>query len=317
MTDPAEWALPEWTATPDRLRDALADPAETSGEALLLDRRCATAVWLSLQLGRPLLVEGPPGVGKTQLARTLAATSGRHLEVLHCHEGLEVHDAVYEWDHARQLLHLEARRLELTGGATDASTTPSVDLVDQLHSEQFLVERPLLASLRPGRPSVLLIDEVDRSEESFEALLLEYLDRFEVTVPGLGTFASDVDPWVVLTSNDTRELTGAIRRRCFRVEFGYPDETTEREILQRRVPGLALALAERLPVALARLRTGGLSGPPGVSEGIDWASSLAALGMDSLDDDGTLDALPALLKIGADTETVRREPTRWFGDGPD
>jgi len=306
--------VPEWAATPDRLRATLADPEATGGEALLLDRRCVTAVWLSLELGRPLLVEGPPGVGKTQLARTLAAVSGRHLEVLHCHEGLEVHDAVYEWDHARQLLHLEARRHHTTMAAPDAAS--DAEVVDQLHSEEFLVERPLLASLRPGRASVLLLDEVDRSEEAFEALLLEYLDRFEVTVPGLRTFAAEVRPWVVLTSNDTRELTGALRRRCLRAEFGYPDEATERELLRRRVPELDHGLADRLPGVLARFRSGGLIGPPGVSEGLDWAASLAALGVDSLDAEETIDALPALLKFGADTELVRRDRTRWLGDGP-
>ncbi len=287
MTPTGSAAGADPSPTPDDVR------RELDAAGLLLSRTDATAVWLARTLERPLLVEGPPGVGKSELARSLARASGRELVVLHCHEQLDREEAVHAWDHAGQLLHLELIKAGL-GDAAGAGTT------DVLHGEAFLIERPLLRALRAPDGAVLLIDEIDRSEEAFEALLLEFLDRFELTIQGVGTIAATVRPWVVLTSNDTRQLTGALRRRCLRAGFTYPDAPTEAEILRRRVPDADPAVVDAVVAVLHRLRSAGLRHPPGVSDGIDWMRALVALGIDRLDDDRVPDTLPVVLKTGPD-----------------
>lgn len=282
-------------ADPPALRDAL-DQA-----GYLIGNRDAVAVWLAMTLERPLLVEGPPGVGKTELARALARTFSRRLISLPCHEGLDQNRAVFEWDHARQLLHLESVRR-----SPRATSTPVAALDDEgIYAERFLLERPLLAALRSPDPVVLLIDEIDRADESFEALLLEFLDRFEITVPEIGTISTSSVPTVILTSNDTRDLADATRRRCLRLGLGYPEPEAERQILRRAVPHLDAALGDHLLAVLGRLRASGLRRPPGVSEGIDWARAVEALGRRTLDDDTVLDTLPVILKHDVDVMAIR------------
>ena len=287
MTAPGTAGSTAPAPTPDDVR------RELGAAGLLLSRAQATAVWLARTLERPLLVEGPPGVGKSELARALARSSGRELVVLHCHEQLDREEAVYAWDHAGQLLHLEQIKAGLAHDAGSMAT-------DALHGEAFLIERPLLRALRAPTGAVLLVDEVDRSEEAFEALLLEFLDRFELTIHGLGTVTAAVRPWVVLTSNDTRQLTGAVRRRCLRAGFTHPDAATEAEILRRRVPEADAPVVDAVVGALHRLRSAGLRHPPGVSDGIDWTRALVALGIARLDDERVPDTLPVVLKSGPD-----------------
>ena len=216
------------------------------------------------------------------------------------------------WDHAAQLLYLERQRINAglgTPSALGSTQLGSTQLgsVDVLHTDEFLIERPLLKALRAGGGAVLLIDEVDRTEESFEALLLEFLDRFEVTINGVGTVTAKVKPWVILTSNDTRELTGALRRRCLRVAFGYPDRETECAILRRRT-SISKETCRWIVAALGRLRHASLRNPPGVSDGIDWSLALTALGITDPTDPDVVDTLSVVIKTGDDLHVVE---ARW------
>jgi MoxR-like ATPase len=254
-----------------------------AGQGYLADRALATAVYLAATLEQPLLLEGEAGVGKTEVARAFAGASGARLIRLQCHEGIDVHHALYEWDYQRQLLAIRA-----------AEHGTPVDL----YSERFLLRRPLLQALEASEPVVLLIDEVDRADDEFEAFLLELLSDFQVSIPELGTITAQRRPLVVLTSNRTRELHDALKRRCLYHWIDYPDLEREIEIVRTRLPGVPEQTAQRVCQAVAQLRAQELYKVPGVGETIVWARALAAV--------GDLDAsLGAVLKVKEDVERVR------------
>jgi MoxR-like ATPase len=256
-----------------------------SGQKYLADRALATAVFLAADLEQPLLLEGEAGVGKTEAAKALAGATGARLIRLQCHEGMDLHHALYDWDYPRQLLALRAAE----GGAA----------VGELFSREFLLRRPLLEALEHDGPVVLLIDEIDRADDEFEAFLLELLSDFQVTVPELGTVVARGRPLVVLTSNRTRELHDALKRRCLYHWIDYPSAEREGEIVRARIPGVPEAIADRVCAAVERLRGEELYKLPGVGETIDWARALVALGSDSLDD-----TLGVALKVREDIERV-------------
>lgn len=252
-----------------------------------------------MRLRRPLLLEGEAGAGKTEVAKTLARLNGAKLLRLQCYEGIDVSQAVYEWDYARQLLHLKAAE---TGGAEAVAAAE-----DELFSERFLVRRPLLQALdtRDGPPPVLLIDEIDRADDEFEAFLLEILSDFAVTVPELGTFAAEVPPLVVLTSNRTRDLHDALKRRCLYHWVDHPGVDREVAIVRLRVPEASERLARRVAAAVEALRGLDLYKPPGVAETIDWARALAVLGEPNLADLDIEHTLGWVLKYREDIEKAR------------
>ncbi|MGA0357219.1 MAG: AAA family ATPase [Ilumatobacteraceae bacterium] len=257
----------------------------------LADRGLATASHIALTLGRPLLLEGEVGVGKTELAKTMAAMYGRDLIRLQCYEGIDAGQALYEWDYARQLLKVRAS----DGG--DGS-------IDHLFTDEFLVERPLLRAVRAGAQCVLLIDEIDRADDEFEAFLLEVLSDFQVTVPEIGTIEAPSAPIVILTSNRTRELHDALKRRCFYHWIGFPAREREIDIVMSRIPGVAAAMAEQVVDAVNRLRDMDLAKPPGVAETLDWTESLRVVGADALDEQVVLDTIGAVVKDRDDLEVV-------------
>jgi MoxR-like ATPase len=291
---------------PDGVRAALAD------HGYLADEGLSTAVYLAVVLRRPLLLEGEAGVGKTEVAKVLSRWTGGELVRLQCYEGIDVAQAVYEWDYSRQLLHL--RTAEARG--TAAGQPPGPDLEDELYSERFLVRRPLLQAIAPSAtgsadraadqpPPVLLIDEIDRADDEFEAFLLEILSDYAVTVPELGTFRAETPPVVVITSNRTRDVHDALKRRCLYHWVEHPDFEREVAIVRLRAPGVGEALAEQVAAAVEQLRTLGLYKPPGVAETIDWAEALAALGRSKLDEDAVTLTLGSVLKYREDAERVR------------
>ena len=274
----------------------------------LADEGLATAVFLALRLRRPLLLEGEAGVGKTEVAKALATWSGGELIRLQCYEGLDASQAVYEWDYSRQLLHLRA--VEAAGVA---SGTEVSEITDELYAERFLVRRPLLRSLSSvdGLPPVLLIDEVDRADDEYEAFLLEILSDYAITVPELGTFRAEVPPIVVITSNRTRDVHDALKRRCLYHWVQHPDVEREVEILRVRAPHVPAALARDVAVVAAELRDMGLYKPPGVAETLDWAEALVLVGVDDLDEAAFEMTIGALLKYREDQDRLR---SRGFGD---
>jgi len=265
----------------------------------LADEGLATAIFLALTLQRPLLLEGEAGVGKTEVAKVLARITGADMLRLQCYEGIDVAQAVYEWDYSRQLLHLRA--VEASG------TTDLHALEDELYSERFLVRRPLLRALdHDGAvPPVLLIDEVDRADDEFEAFLLEILSDYSITVPELRTFHATVPPVAVVTSNRTRDVHDALKRRCLYHWIGHPDFERELAILRVRAPEVSERLAREVAGAVEALRSVELYKPPGVAETIDWAHALAALGATTIDEGAIEVTLGAVVKYREDQERTR------------
>ena len=257
-------------------------------------------VFLALRLQRPLFLEGEAGVGKTEVAKVLARWTGGELLRLQCYDGIDVSQAVYEWDYARQLLHLRAAENRGESGS---------DVEDELYSERFLVRRPLLQAIAGATPAgatpVLLIDELDRADDEFEAFLLEILSDYTITIPELGTFRAERPPIVVITSNRTRDVHDALKRRCLYHWVEHPDFEREVRIVELRVPGIDRELASQVASAVARLRTMGLYKVPGVAETIDWAQALQALQAGKLDETVVGLTLGSVLKYREDAERVR------------
>ncbi|MFL5211539.1 MAG: AAA family ATPase [Microvirga sp.] len=263
------------------------------------DRPLATVLFLALRLGRPLFLEGEAGVGKTEIAKVLSAALGRRLIRLQCYEGLDVASAVYEWNYAGQMM---AIRLAEAGGEVDRGRLES-----DLFSDRYLVRRPLLQALEPdpAGPPVLLIDELDRTDEAFEAFLLEVLSDFQVTIPELGTVKAEQPPIVIITSNRTREIHDALKRRCFYAWVDYPDAERELRVLRLRVPGVAERLSREVVAFVQRLRGKDLFKQPGVAETLDWAQALQALDKDALDGETVEATLGVLLKYQDDVARIR------------
>jgi MoxR-like ATPase len=280
------------------------DYPETVGElsetllhgGYLADRGLSTALLVALSLHRPILLEGEVGVGKTELAKVVASVFGRKLIRLQCYEGIDTGQALYEWDYARQLLHIRA---------LSEHQAADEDAVEKLFGPKFLVERPLLAAVRAGDRAVLLIDEIDRADDEFEAFLLELLSDFQISIPEVGTIVASSPPLVVLTSNRTRELHDALKRRCLYHWIGYPPAAREVEIVLVREPGVSETLARKVVDAVHRLRRLDLAKPPGVAETIDWARMLDFLGETELDPSTAEDTLGAVVKDRDDLELVR------------
>ncbi|MBS2990017.1 MULTISPECIES: AAA family ATPase [Rhodococcus] len=289
-------ALPDTTPFFSSVDDVIERLAETG---YLSDKGTATAVFLADRLGKPLLIEGPAGVGKTELARAVAQTTGAELVRLQCYEGVDEARALYEWNHAKQILRIQS------GGAGGARGDVAVDhswdsTKADVFSEEFLLARPLLKAIRREDPTVLLIDETDKADVEIEGLLLEVLSDFAVTIPELGTITATRKPFTVLTSNATRELSEALKRRCLFLHLDFPDADLERRILASRVPELPEAIAEQLVNTIRVLRGMQLKKVPSVSETIDWGRTLLALGMDTLDDDAVRATLGVILKHQSD-----------------
>jgi len=271
-----------------------------SGQKYVIERGLATAVFLAIRLEKPLLIEGEPGCGKTEIAKALATATNAELIRLQCYEGLDASASLYEWDYPRQLLEIRLHERDRT----------TAEVETEIYSERFLLKRPLLRALQgegPARP-VLLIDELDRADEEFEGLLLEVLSEFQVTVPEIGTIRATRIPLVILTSNRTRELGDAIKRRCLYAYIGYPTAEKEVEILRRRLPDLPEQFAREIARFVQRLRgQEDLAKRPGVAETLDWASALLALGEGTLRSIPVAETLGLLLKDARDLETYRKE----------
>ncbi|WP_051712362.1 AAA family ATPase [Spirillospora albida] len=275
-----------------------ADTAVRLGEAgYLTDKAIATTVFLAQALGKPLLVEGPAGVGKTELAKAVARATGAELIRLQCYEGLDEARALYEFNYKKQLLAIQAA----------PSDRAWQDTHDDIFSEEFLLERPLLAAIRRSDPTVLLIDEADKAEVEVEGMLLEVLSDFQVTIPELGTVAAVRRPFVLITSNAARELSEALKRRCLYLHLDYPAADRERDIVLAQVPGIEAELAEQLVRTVGTLRALEVKKAPSIAETVDWARTLLALGLDELDEAAVARTLGVVLKHVSDQERAARE----------
>ena len=279
-------------------RDIIADRLAATG--YVADRDLSTALWLMESLGRPLLLEGEAGVGKTEVAKALAAAHATNLIRLQCYEGLDRNAALYEWNYQRQLLAIKARE------GADADVVE-----DLIFSEKYLLERPLLAAFRQPKPPVLLIDEVDRADEEFEAFLLELLSDFQISIPELGTISASSIPFVVLTSNGTRELSDALRRRCLYHYVDFPDVDREARILLARLPGIDATLALQIAGMVGAILKESLRKTPGVAETLDWAAALVGIGLKDLrsDPEAVHDTLMCLVKTAEDKSRMTPEVT--------
>jgi MoxR-like ATPase len=265
----------------------------------LPDAQIATTVFLADRLGKPLLVEGPAGTGKTELAKALATATGSELIRLQCYEGLDEARALYEWNYKKQLLRIQASQ------GTDGADWNTVH--DDIFGEEFLLSRPLLTAIRRTEPTVLLVDETDKADVEVEGLLLEVLSDFQVTIPELGTITAARRPMVVLTSNATRELSEALKRRCLYLALDYPTAEREREIVLSRVPDLAPGLAEQLVRTVRAMRALELKKSPSISETLDWAQTLLELGLDTLDESAVRSTLGVVLKHASDQDRAAAE----------
>jgi MoxR-like ATPase len=293
-------------ASPARLKEALSEQMYIANDEI------STVVYLSQQLGKPVLLEGPAGVGKTELSKAIASVTGRELIRLQCYEGLDETKALYEWEYAKQLLYTQLLREILHD--TLASTTSLKDAADRLSSEEdvffsmrFMLQRPLLKAILSEQPTVLLIDEIDRADAEFEAFLLEVLSDFQISVPEIGTLKAVHRPLVFLTSNNTRELSEALKRRCLYLFIDYPSLEQELAVVRLKVPELSPKLARQAVELVQKLRTMDLRKSPSISETLDWAKALVTLHADSLDR-ATLDStLSVLLKHESDLQAARRQ----------
>jgi MoxR-like ATPase len=273
----------------------------------ITDRRLATTIYLVTRLNKPVLLEGPAGVGKTELAKTLAAVTGRRLLRLQCYEGQDETRALYEWDYGKQLLYTQMLREKINDIIADAPDIPAAVARIEAHdgvffSDHFLVARPLLDAIRGEQPAVLLIDEVDRADEALEAVFLECLGEFQVSVPEIGTYTAKTPPYVVLTSNNTRDLSAALKRRCLHLFLDYPDAERELEIVRSKRTGLPEAAARQLVQVVRGLRQLPLRKSPSISETIDWARTLVVLGVDELDAGVLADTANIVLKYERDMQ---------------
>ena len=304
------------SSPPDPLSSIVDDDTFTSVDAVtdalraqgyIADTRLATTVYLLTQLEKPLLVEGPAGVGKTELAKVLAAATGRRLLRLQCYEGQDETKALYEWDYGKQLLYTQILREKISQVIADAADLhEAVERIGAqesvFFSERFLAARPLLEAIRSPEPVVLLIDEVDRADEALEAVLLETLGEFQISVPEVGTFTAEHAPYVILTSNNTRDLAAALKRRCLHLFLDYPSAERELEIVRSKKTGLADALAEELVNVVRGLRELELRKAPSISETIDWARTLAVLGVDELNAQILSDTVSVVVKYDKDVD---------------
>ena len=272
-------------------------------ERYIADRALATVIFLALKMNKPLFLEGEAGVGKTEVAKVLSSVLNTRLIRLQCYEGLDVHSAVYDWAYARQILHL---RVMEAGGATHEA------MEKDLYGPDFLLARPLLQAIRHDgdQPAVLLIDEIDRADEEFESYLLEFLSEFQITIPEIGTLRAPRPPVVVITSNRTREVHDAIKRRCLYHWIDYPTFEAEYQIVMMKAPGVAQRLAYQLTSVAQQLRQVGLFKSPGVAETLDWAAALVAMSRSELDEATVNDTLGVLLKYQDDVQRVRGETVR-------